>query len=86
MEYTKEEYDKVLDKSREIIADKSLDACPCSQKCEWHGKCFECVKIHRIKGKHIPECLQHLFINKLKDIAKCVECKVVDDKRKIIGG
>ena len=84
MEHTKEEYEKLLEKSREIIADKSLDECPCTVACEWHGKCFECIKIHRIKGKHVPNCLQYIFQDKLNDLAKCVECKVVDDHPKII--
>ena len=81
MEFTKQEFEKILEKSREIVADKSLDACTCSNKnCEWHGKCFECVKIHRVKGKHIPECLQHIFEDKLNDLARCVERKIVDDR------
>ena len=80
MEYTKQEFEKILEKSREIIADGSLDDCPCTQACEWHGKCFECVKIHRVKGTHIPECMHHIFQDKIKELAKCVERKVVDDK------
>jgi len=79
MKYTKQEFEKILEKSRKIVADKSLDECPCTQNCEWHGKCFECVKIHRVKGKHIPECLQHIFEDKLQNLANCVEKKVVDD-------
>ncbi|MBU0615725.1 MAG: hypothetical protein KJ601_06535 [Nanoarchaeota archaeon] len=80
MEYTREQFDTILDKSRQILADKSLDDCPCTQNCEWHGKCFECVKIHRVKGKHIPECLQHIFQDKFEALANCIERKTADDR------
>lgn len=75
MKYTKQEFEKILEKSRKIVADKSLDECPCTQTCEWHGKCFECVKIHRTKKKHIPECLQPIFEDKINELAQCVEKK-----------
>ena len=26
---------------------ESGDHCPCQEKCPYHGKCFECVTLHR---------------------------------------
>ena len=80
MHYTNGEFEKILEKSREIVKDKSLDECPCTQVCEWHGKCFECVKIHRVKRKHIPQCLQPLFFDQIESLSKLVERKTIDDR------
>ncbi|MDH4129297.1 MAG: hypothetical protein OEV44_11110 [Spirochaetota bacterium] len=70
---------KAVEKSRELIKSGKFDACPCSQKqCEWHGKCFECVLIHRVKKKHIPECLQPIFRETIKELASKIEYDVVN--------
>ncbi|MBU0627784.1 MAG: hypothetical protein KKC75_01220 [Nanoarchaeota archaeon] len=83
MKFTRKKFNKILEKSRGIIKDKSLDECSCTQKCEWHGKCFECINIHRTKKKHIPECLQPIFEEKLNALAQCIERKIEDDRPEI---
>ena len=36
--------------------------CPCTMTaCEWHGQCYECVRIHRCYGDRLPACLQVLL-------------------------
>lgn len=30
--------------------------CSCQESCRWHGKCRECVAIHRAHGDHLPNC------------------------------
>lgn len=84
MDYTNKEFENILKESRKIVADSKFNECPCTQECEWHGKCFECVKIHRVKGKHIPECLHFIFEKKVNDLAQCIERKLSDDRPKII--
>ncbi|MFH1789306.1 MAG: hypothetical protein ABH834_07995 [Candidatus Altiarchaeota archaeon] len=70
---------QAINESRNLIKSGRYDACPCSQaECEWHGKCFECVMIHRVKGKHLPECLQPIFRETITDLARKVELGVVD--------
>ncbi|HUV38905.1 MAG TPA: hypothetical protein VMY39_04795 [Planctomycetota bacterium] len=44
--------------------------------CEWHGKCFECVMIHRLLRNHVPECLRPLLDDKIEQLARTVEMKV----------
>ena len=34
------------------------DHCSCTVDCEYHGKCRECVAIHRAHQEHLPNCLQ----------------------------
>ena len=34
------------------------DYCTCPATCKFHGKCVECVVIHRGHGDHLPHCFQ----------------------------
>jgi hypothetical protein len=75
-----EEFAEAIVKSRELVASGKYNACPCVQtRCEWHGKCFECVLIHRTKKHHLPECFQPLFKEKIKQLAKMIESDIADD-------
>lgn len=77
----KDKFVRAIEKSRELVNSGRYDTCPCSQKrCEWHGKCFECVMIHRVKKKHIPECMQPLCRDIIADLAKKVEFNVIDER------
>lgn len=76
-----DEYVKAIEKSREIIKSRKYDKCPCQQlKCEWHGKCFECVMIHRVKKKHVPECLQPIFKELYSKLARTIEMDIIDNR------
>lgn len=64
---TKEEYYDMVLQNRELAADSSVTRCPCPNRlCDWHGKCKECVALHRYHGDHIPVCLQPIINDKLK--------------------
>ena len=57
--------------------------CTCPKtKCEWHGKCTECVAIHRFYKDHIPNCMQQFVNEKIKEIAKIGELNI-SEKQKI---
>lgn len=64
---TKEEYyDQVL-RNRALAADPDVTRCTCpNHLCDWHGRCKECVALHRFHNDHIPVCLQPLIEDKLK--------------------
>ncbi|MCX7600234.1 MAG: LPS biosynthesis protein [Armatimonadetes bacterium] len=40
------------------------DLCSCPAGCEYHGRCVECVMIHRGHGDHLPHCLQVIAAKK----------------------
>jgi len=64
---TKEEYYKQCLENRKLAADPNVTKCRCPNTlCEWHGKCKECVALHRHHGDHIPVCLQPIINDKLK--------------------
>lgn len=35
-----------------------VDFCSCKSDCPYHGKCLECVLIHRGHRDHLPSCLK----------------------------
>ena len=71
---TKEElYDLILEE-REFVKDPANTRCICPETlCEWHGKCKECVALHRYHNEHIPKCLQPIIREKVKTIAATIE-------------
>lgn len=40
------------------VRDGGEDTCSCKAKCIYHGRCFECVMIHRGHRDHLPNCLK----------------------------
>jgi hypothetical protein len=73
----KKEFLKHIQALRAMIRSGTFAACPCVQlKCEWHGRCFECVMIHRAQKNHVPECLQDMFYDKMLQLGKNLEIRV----------
>ncbi len=71
---TKEEYYTGVLENRRLAQDKSITACPCPNPlCDWHGKCKECVALHRYHADHIPFCLQPVIRSKVAALAGTVE-------------
>lgn len=74
---SKEEYVEIIKRCRDLLASDEARECSCPKvKCEWHGKCYECVRIHRHYGKHLPNCLQHILKDKVQAIADTIESTV----------
>ena len=74
---TKEAYYEQVRKNRELAADPSITRCTCPNPlCDWHGKCTECVALHRHHGDHVPFCLQPILTEKIKAIAATIEMEI----------
>jgi len=74
---TKEEFAGLVKNLREILASDAEAKCSCPKtKCEWHGDCYNCVRIHRHFGDHIPNCLQFILRDKIKEFARAAEMTV----------
>ncbi len=59
-----------------------VDDCPCTQtRCHRHGNCVECIRVHRTRQEHIPECLQEMFRSRIAGLAALVEYDVLDLRR-----
>ena len=71
---TKEEYYESQLENRRLVTDPQVTKCTCPKTfCEWHGKCRECVAIHRHYNDHIPACLHHIINDKIKALATVAE-------------
>jgi len=71
---TKEEYYDLVLENRRLAADPQVMKCACpNELCDWHGKCTECVALHRYHNDHVPVCLQPLLDEKIKILAGVVE-------------
>lgn len=54
----------------------------CTQvRCHRHGNCVECIRVHRTRKEHIPECLQDMFRNRIRELAALVEYDIRDLRR-----
>lgn len=41
-----------------VVRGKGEDVCSCKADCIYHGRCAECVAIHRGHRDHLPNCLK----------------------------
>jgi hypothetical protein len=73
----KDEYVDLVREIRALLASGAEAECSCPKtKCEWHGDCCNCVRIHRHFGDHVPSCLQFILQDKVKEIARAAELRV----------
>jgi len=54
------------------------DHCPCKNGfCKYHGKCRECVALHRGHMDHLPVCMHALVNKKLKGLCELTENSII---------
>ncbi|MDR3585420.1 MAG: DUF6485 family protein [Desulfosporosinus sp.] len=79
---TKEEYYELVLENRKIASNSENLKCTCTQTlCEWHGRCRECVALHRYHQDHVPACFQTFINDKLRDIVKIGELTAVENEK-----
>ena len=49
------------------------DHCPCTTKCRYHGKCLECVALHRGHRGHLPECFRSMVNERISALSALTE-------------
>lgn len=58
-----------------------VEDCPCAQtSCKIHGNCVKCIREHRRHQEHLPECMQTIMRDLVKEMAQKVEFKVVEGR------
>ena len=69
--------DEFVAELREAV--KTEDCCSCQEKgCKFHGKCVECVAIHRAHRHHLPYCFWDMVNERLATVCSLVEHKKHD--------
>ena len=49
------------------------DHCPCPASCKLHGKCVECVTVHRGHADHVPYCMREMINRQLEGLSALTE-------------
>jgi hypothetical protein len=71
---TKEEFIGIIKEIREVIASDKYTECSCPNiRCELHGDCYNCVRVYRHFGHHVPRCLQFVLDKKVASISQTME-------------
>lgn len=75
---TKDDFYRHVLENRRIVSDPENLNCPCPKtKCEWHGRCRECVALHRHYRDHVPDCFQAVISGRLAAAAGIGELEAV---------
>ncbi len=73
---TNEEYYEIVKHKRELLKKPEVLRCTCPNvNCEWHGKCVQCVALHRCEelgGESLPFCLHPMLKGKIEALAAAV--------------
>lgn len=59
---------------------EELCSCP-STGCALHGKCVECVVVHRGHGEHLPACFRAMLNRRLEGLSALTEHTMCRDLR-----
>jgi hypothetical protein len=76
---TKEQFYEYVKEIRSVLDDPDNLKCSCPKiECEWHDDYKNCVAVHRYYKEHIPNCLQAVFNDKVKEIVQIFELNATE--------
>jgi len=61
------------DKFLEEVMSSGEDLCSCPSSCKFHGKCVECVAIHRGHRDHLPHCFRDMVNERIEGLSELTE-------------
>ncbi len=64
---------RLQDQFLEEIMASGEDFCPCPAGCRYHGRCVECVLIHRGHGDHLPNCFRDMVNRRIEALSALTE-------------
>lgn len=77
MEQTKEEFVEIVKKVRDVLKTDKCATCPCPNiRCEWHGDCYNCIRIYRHFSHNVPSCLQPVISTKIANIMEAAQNEI----------
>ena len=77
MKQSKEEFVEIIKGIREMLKTDECSECSCPNiRCEWHGDCYNCIRIYRHYGRHVPRCLQFVIDKKIANIKETAENEI----------
>ena len=67
---------QLQDEFLEVVKNSGEDHCTCPGNCKFHGKCVECVIIHRGHGDHLPHCFRGMVNKRIDELSALTEHSV----------
>ncbi len=64
---------KLQDEFLEQVKKSGEDHCTCRAACKFHGKCVECVILHRGHGDHLPHCFRAMVNRRIEALSALTE-------------
>jgi hypothetical protein len=64
------------------VINSGQDYCSCRVDCQYHGKCVECVIIHRGHCEHLPNCFHNMVNDRIDSISSLTEHSFKDSLKK----
>ena len=64
---------KLQDEFLAEVKRSGVDHCNCPAACKLHGKCVECVIVHRGHGDHLPHCMRSMVNRRLEQLSGLTE-------------
>ena len=64
------------------LRDSRQDHCSCPKPCKHHGKCVECVVIHRGHGDHLPYCFRDMLNKRIDALSALGEHSYREDSKR----
>ena len=61
------------------VRESGEDHCTCPAPCKSHGRCVECVIIHRGHGDHLPHCFRRMVNRRIAVLSELTEHSVASD-------
>ena len=73
---------RLQDEFLATIKSSGEDYCNCPAACKFHGKCMECVTLHRGHADHLPHCLKAMVNERLDSLSALTEHSIKGVKKK----
>jgi hypothetical protein len=65
---------KLLKEFLDNVKNSGQDHCSCiNVKCRYHGKCIDCVILHRGHNDHLPNCFHDMINDRINSISCLTE-------------
>lgn len=64
---------KMQDDFLKAVKASGQDHCTCPEACKFHGKCVECVTLHRGHGDHLPHCFGNMLNKRIEKLSELSE-------------
>ena len=64
---------QLQEKFLQEIMSSGEDLCSCPGNCKYHGRCVECVMIHRGHADHLPHCFRSMVNRRIDSLSGLTE-------------